>query len=86
MSAYFTYCVVLNVSVDTYVQLLVVAGALLAGGLELLAHFADGVVGLGEFGGRHGDLGCLDRRWDRLEKTHDLVWCLVWCCDGGVGA
>jgi len=37
----------------TYVQLLVIARALLASRLELLAHLADLVVRLGEFGGRH---------------------------------
>jgi hypothetical protein len=39
---------------DTYVQLLVVAGALLAGSLELLAHLADLLVNLGVLGGGHG--------------------------------
>jgi hypothetical protein len=39
---------------ETYAQLLVVAGALLAGGLELLAHLADLLVNLGVLCGGHG--------------------------------
>lgn len=38
---------------ESYLQLLIVAGARLAGGLELLAHLADLVVRLGELCGRH---------------------------------
>ena len=40
---------------ETYVQLLIIAGTLLARSLELLAHLADLLVRLGEFGGRHFD-------------------------------
>jgi hypothetical protein len=40
----------------TYVQLLIVAGALLARSLELLTHLGDILVRLGEFGGWHRDL------------------------------
>jgi hypothetical protein len=42
--------------VDTYVQLLIIARPLLARGLELLAHLADFLVRLSEFGGRHLDV------------------------------
>jgi hypothetical protein len=59
-------------SIETYVQLLVVARALLAGGLEVLAHIADRLVRLGEF--------C---RWHLVLLLCSVSASMSWCSKGG---
>jgi hypothetical protein len=64
---------------ETYAQLLVVAGALLAGGLELLAHLADLLVNLGVLCGGHGAVVMQVSTVSRTQNSAgEHTWC--WCC------
>lgn len=67
--------------VGTYAQLLVVARALLASSLELLAHLADLLVGLGVLCGRHCDIPTISGQ--RLEVNRRFGGhprCVACCC------
>ena len=69
----------------TYVQLLVVAGALLAGGLELLAHLADLLVDLGVLCGRHGAVWvCVSTVSSARYAEEERTLCL-WCVRRWIG-
>lgn len=62
---------------ETYVELLVIAGALLAGSLELLAHLADLLVNLGVLCGRHVDVSAANGK--RIDACVEFVVAYVDC-------
>jgi hypothetical protein len=67
---------------EAYLQLLIVARALLSSRLELLAHLADGLVRLGEFCRRHCDLLLYlvsDLEQEMGVRTVWWCWFVGWC-------